>query len=99
MTSRERARDLTAQMEAERSYREAYERLCELAQIQKGDNKPLSARKTGHRALIALRAYRSACRPVPPMVPASTRMCCTGCMVYLALPGEAKPVPLVEAML
>jgi hypothetical protein len=98
VTYRERHRDLMAAMEAERTYREAYERLCELAQVQK-PTKPLHARKTSARAVIALRAYRSASRPPGPIVPASNRPCCPDCMVYLALPGDAKPVPLVEAML
>lgn len=90
-------RDFTAQCEAERTYREAYERLCELAQTQKA-TMPLNYRGTSNKAVIALRAYRSVSRPLEPIVP--TPECpCLLCEAYAAVPSHMKLVPLVEAML
>lgn len=86
---------LTPQQEATRIYAEAYDRLADLAQEAK-PAKPLRARILAHRALIALRAFRAESRPPGPMRPSSSKVCCSDCLVYMALPGEAKPVPLVE---
>lgn len=86
------------EQEAVRIYGEAYDRLAELAQKAK-PSKPLRSRILANRALIALRAYRAESRPLEAIRPSSTKVCCAECLVYLALPSEAKPVPLVEAVL
>lgn len=86
---------MTPQQEAVRVYGEAYDRLADMAKKAK----PNASRIFGNRALVALRAYRAESRPPGPIQPSSTKVCCSDCLVYMSLPGDAKPVPLVEAVL
>lgn len=50
---------LMAAREAKATYIAAYERLCELAQLELAVDKPLTSAITRRRAEIALRAYRA----------------------------------------
>lgn len=88
---------MTPEYHAIEVYKAAYEALCELSQSNANDRR--KSNKYGRRAVIALRALRAESRPLSPMLPAPTRVCCLQCAAYLAAPAELKPVPLEEAFL
>lgn len=70
-------------MEAIHTYREAAQRLEELAFRAKADNRPLTARIRAMRALIAIAAERAEMFDPEPKEPA-TMVCCPTCVLYRA---------------
>jgi hypothetical protein len=70
-------------LEAIHVYREATQRLEELAQVEKAAGRPLHARHRAQKALIALAAERAEMFDPEPREP-STMVCCPMCVLYRA---------------